>query len=117
MPSFFLQTFFPVLLTLPSLRKKQRYKISGGGMFMPSSPLAVPMDLNKSADTTSGHSYQCRLEVVDKLCYYRDMLGASGGAKSSSITRMNCGCSKFRSVTTPGSRAVSLSVKGSLYRT
>ena len=84
---------------------------------MPSSPLAVPMDLNKSADTTSGHSYQCRLEVVDKLCYHRDMLGDSGGAKSSSITRMNRGCSKFRSVTTPGSRAVSLSVKGSLYRT
>ena len=116
MPNFFVQTFFLYSSHCLALEKNNGIK-SLGGMFMPCSPLAVPMDLNKSADTTSGHSYQCRLEVVDKLCYYRDMLDASGGAKSSSITRMNCGCSKFRSVTTPGSRAVSLSVKGSLYRT
>ena len=45
------------------------------------------------------------------------MLDAGGGAESSSITRVNCGWSKFRDLLPLlGSRAVSLSVKGSLYR-
>ena len=57
------------------------------------------------------------LEVVNKFCYLGDMLDAGGGAESSSITRVNCGWSKFRDLLPLlGSRAVSLSVKGSLYR-
>ena len=56
------------------------------------------------------------LEVVDKFCYLGDMLGAGGGAKSSTITRVRSGWKKFRELlpllTT---ESISLKVKGELY--
>ena len=56
--------------------------------------------------------------MVKKFCYLGDVLDAGGGEESSSITRMNCGWSKFKDLLPLlGSRAVSLSLKGSLYRT
>ena len=55
------------------------------------------------------------LEVVDKFCYLGDMLDASGGAESSTVTRVS-GWKKFRALlpllTT---KVISLKVKGELY--
>ena len=58
------------------------------------------------------------LEVVNQFCYLGDMLEASGGAESSSITRAKCGWKKFRDLLPLlGSKAVSLKLKGELYKT
>ena len=36
-----------------------------------------------------------RLEIIDKFCNLRDMIGATGGAEDASRTRVRCGWKRF----------------------
>jgi len=57
------------------------------------------------------------LDCVDEFCYLGDMIGASGGARSTSIARVRRAWKKFRELLpllVGGSR--SLKKKGQIYR-
>ena len=57
------------------------------------------------------------LQCVEKFCYLGDMIGAGGGSRDASITRVRCAWSKFRELShILTTRDVSLSIKGKLYR-
>ena len=58
-----------------------------------------------------------KLECVEKFCYLGDMIGAGGGAKDASITRVRCAWSKFRELShILTTRGVSLRIKGKVYK-
>ena len=55
--------------------------------------------------------------MVDTFCYLGDLLDTGGGAESSSITRVSCDWKMFRDLLPLlGSSAMSLKVKGKIYR-
>ena len=56
-------------------------------------------------------------ECVEKFCYLGDMIGAGGGARDASVTRVRCAWSKFRKLShILTRRGASLSLKGKVYR-
>ena len=58
-----------------------------------------------------------KLESVEKFCYLGDMIGAGGGARDASITRVRCAWSKFRELShILTTRGASLSIKEKVYR-
>ena len=42
------------------------------------------------------------LEIIDKFCYLRDMIGAAGGAEDAARTRVRCGWKKFNELHSVG---------------
>ena len=57
------------------------------------------------------------LDMVDKFCYLGDTLGAGGGARDCSVTRVGCAWKKFRELLPVlTSRRFSLRIRGQAYR-
>ena len=57
------------------------------------------------------------LDTVDKFCYLGDTIGAGGGARECSVTRVGCAWKKFRELLPVlTSRRFSLGIRGQAYR-
>ena len=58
------------------------------------------------------------LDMVDKFCYLGDTLGAGGGARECTVTRVRCAWKKFRELLPVlTSRRFSRRIRGQAYRT
>ena len=55
------------------------------------------------------------LEGVSKFRYLGDMLNGEGGSRLASISRVRCGCKKFRELSGILTNKVALRLKGKVY--
>merc|ERR1711954_601866 len=106
--------FIMRLMDPPPMQSDQRQPLSAVNFICPSCRDGTHLASQSQLDVSLAGN---NLEVVDKFCYLGDMLDASGGAESASITRVKCGWKKFRELRPLlCSKAVSLKVKGSLFK-
>ena len=58
-----------------------------------------------------------KIEVVEKFCYFGDVIGKGGSAQESSIARVRCAWGKFMELKILlTARGASLRIKGKIYR-